>query len=153
VSLAVSAWLTVLGTYFKDLLPLPTLLLQATNFVISLVVITGLFALTFKLLPDVKVAWRDVWLGAAVTSLLFTVGKLLIGLYLGKSGVASVFGAAGSVVVILVWVYYSAQILYLGAEFTKVWTRWRRGGFVPDDRTVPMTAEARAEQGMGYRRR
>lgn len=149
VSLAISAWLTILGTYFGHLLPLPTALLQAINFAISLAVITVLFALMFKLLPDVKVAWRDVWLGASITSLLFTVGKLLIGLYLGKSGVASVFGAAGSLVVILVWVYYSAQILYFGAEFTKVWTRWRGGGFVADEKAVPVTAEARAEQGMG----
>ena len=149
VSLALSAWLTMVGTYFGHLLPLPTVLLEAINFAISLAVITGLFALTFKLLPDVTVAWRDVWLGAAVTSLLFSVGKLLIGWYLGKSGVASVFGAAGSLVVILVWVYYSAQILYWGAEFTKVWTRWRGGGFVPDEKAVPVTTEARAEQGMG----
>ena len=148
VSLALSAWLALLGTYFGHLLPVPSAMLQSINFAISLTVITGLFALTFKLLPDVKVAWRDVWLGAAVTSLLFSVGKLLIGLYLGKSGVASVFGAAGSLVVILVWVYYSAQILYLGAEFTKVWARWRGGGFVADEKAVPMTAEARAEQGM-----
>lgn len=148
VSLALSAWLALLGTYFGHLLPVPSAMLEAINFAISLAVITGLFALTFKLLPDVKVAWRDVWLGAAVTALLFSVGKLLIGLYLGKSGVASVFGAAGSLVVILVWVYYSAQILYLGAEFTKVWARWRGGGFVADEKAVPMTAEARAEQGM-----
>jgi len=151
VSLALSAWLTMLGTYFGELLPLPTVLLEAINFVISLAVITVLFALTFKLLPDVEVAWRNVWLGAAVTSLLFTVGKLLIGLYLGKSGVASVFGAAGSLVVILVWVYYSAQILYLGVEFTKVWTRWRGGGFVAEETAALVTAEARAEQGMGQK--
>jgi membrane protein len=151
VSLALTAWLAMLGTYFGHLLPLPTVLLEAINFAISFVVITALFALTFKLLPDVKVAWRDVWLGAAVTSVLFSVGKLLIGLYLGKSGVASVFGAAGSLVVILVWVYYSAQILYFGAEFTKVWTRWRGGGFVADEKAVPVTAEARAEQGLGQK--
>jgi membrane protein len=149
VSLALTALLAMLGTYFGHLLPLPTVLLQTINFAISFVVITVLFAFTFKLLPDVKVAWQDVWLGAAVTSVLFSVGKLLIGLYLGKSGVASVFGAAGSLVVILVWVYYSAQILYLGAEFTKVWTRWRGRGFVADERAVPVTAEARAEQGLG----
>lgn len=141
----------MLGTYFGYLLPLPTVLLEAINFTISLAVIKGLFALTFKLLPDVKVAWRDVWLGAAVTSLLFSVGKLLIGLYLGKSGVASVFGAAGSLVVILVWVYYSAQVLCFGAEFTKVWTRWRGGGFVADEKAVPVTAAARAEQGIGQK--
>src|SRR5262249_47039265 len=133
--------------------PLPGSVLEAMNFAVSFAVITVLFALMFKLLPDVKVAWRDVWLGAAVTSLLFTVGKLIIGLYLGKSGVASAFGAASSLVVILVWVYYSAQILFLGAEFTKVWTRRRGGGFVPDDKAVPVTREARAEQGMGDKTR
>jgi membrane protein len=74
-------------------------------------VITALFAMTFKLLPDVHIAWRDVWLGAAVTSLLFTIGKFLIGLYLGKSSIASAYGAAGSLVIIVVWVYYSVQIL------------------------------------------
>ncbi len=149
VSLAISTWLTMLTTYFWYLLPLPAPLLETVNFTISLGVITVLFALTFKLLPDIEIAWRDVWLGAAVTALLFTVGKFVIGLYLGKSGVASAFGAAGSLVIILVWVYYSAQILYFGAEFTKVWTRRRGSGFVPGDNAIPVTAEARAEQGMG----
>ena len=124
--------------------------IEAVNFVISFAVITGSFALIFKLLPDVKVAWRDVWLGAAVTSLFFTIGKLLIGLYLGKSAVASAYGAAGSLVVIVVWVYYSAQILLFGAEFTKVWTRRRGSGFVPEKTAIPVTQEARAEQGMSH---
>ena len=83
--------------------------------------ITVLFALIYKIMPRVKVAWRDVWIGAAVTSLLFTAGKLLIGLYIGRSGVATAFGAAGSLVVLLLWVYYSAQIFLLGAEFTWVY--------------------------------
>jgi membrane protein len=148
-SLAISAWLAMVETYFGHLLPLPGSALEAMNFAVSFGVITVLFALMFKLLPDVVIAWRDVWVGAAVTSLLFTFGKLLIGLYLGKSGVASAFGAASSLVVILVWVYYSAQILFLGAEFTKVWTRRRGGGFAPDEKAVPVTPEARAEQGMG----
>jgi membrane protein len=95
VSLAISAWLTVLGTYFGHLLPLPTALLEAINFAISLAVITVLFALTFKLLPDIKVAWRDVWLGAAVTSLLFTVGKLLIGLCCWTPGSAQFWTGDG----------------------------------------------------------
>jgi membrane protein len=99
----------------------------------------------------VSIAWRDVWLGAAVTSLLFTVGKFLIGFYLGKSTVASAYGAAGSLVVVVVWVYYSAQILLFGAEFTKVWTRRRGSGFVPKEIAVPVTEEARAEQGLGPR--
>ena len=99
-----------------------------------------------------RIAWRDVWLGAAVTSLFFTVGKLLIGLYLGKSAVASAYGAAGSLVIIVVWVYYSAQILLFGAEFTKVWTKRRGSGFAPATTAVPVTEEARAEQGLGPRR-
>ena len=151
VSLVLSAWLAAVGTYVGSLLPAPATGLEALNFVISFVVITGSFALIFKLLPDVKIAWRDVWLGAAVTSLFFTVGKFLIGLYLGKSAVASAYGAAGSLVIIVVWVYYSAQILLFGAEFTKVWTKRRGFGFVPEQTAVPVTQEARAEQGLGPR--
>jgi membrane protein len=96
VSLAMSAWLIVVGTYFGQLLPAPAAALEVLNFVISLGVITVLFAMTFKLLPDVTIAWRDVWPGAALTSLLFTAGKFVIGLYLGKSAVASAYGAAGT---------------------------------------------------------
>jgi membrane protein len=151
VSLVLSAWLAVVSTYATRLLPAPAVVLEGVNFVISFAVITGSFALIFKLLPDVKVTWRDVWLGAAVTSLFFTIGKLLIGLYLGKSAVASAYGAAGSVVVIVVWVYYSAQILLFGAEFTKVWTRHRGSGFVPEATAMPVTQEARVEQGMSPR--
>jgi membrane protein len=84
-------------------------------------VITLLFAMMFKLLPDAKVAWRDVWIGAGLTSLLFTIGKFLIGMYLGKADVGSAYGAAGSLVILLVWVYYSSQILLYGAEFTAVY--------------------------------
>ena len=88
---------------------------------LSFLIITGLFALIFKVLPDAHIAWPDVWMGAAITSALFTVGKFAIGLYLGKSNVATGFGAAGSLVIVLVWVYYSAQILLYGAEFTQVY--------------------------------
>jgi membrane protein len=151
VSLVLSAWLAAVGTYVGSFLPAPAAGLEALNFVISFVVITGSFALIFKLLPDVRIAWRDVWLGAAVTSLFFTVGKFLIGLYLGKSAVASAYGAAGSLVIIVVWVYYSAQILLFGAEFTKVWTKRRGSGFVPEKTAMPVTQEARAEQGLGPR--
>jgi len=152
VSLALSAWLVAVGTYFGGLLPAPAAALEALNFVVSFAVVTALFAMTFKLLPDVQIAWRDVWLGAAVTALLFTIGKFLIGLYLGKSSIASAYGAAGSLVIIVVWVYYSAQILLLGAEFTKVYVKRRGSGFAPAEIAVPVTAEARAEQGMGPRR-
>jgi membrane protein len=149
VSLVVTAWLTAVGTYVSHLLPAPAWALEALNSVISFTVITGAFALIFKLLPDVRIAWRDVWLGAAVTSVLFTAGKVLIGLYLGKSAVASAYGAAGSLVIIVIWVYYSAQILLFGAEFTKVWTKRRGSGFKVEKMARPVTAEARAEQGLG----
>src|SRR4029453_9518958 len=149
VSLVVTAWLAAVGTYVSYWLPAPAVALEAINSVISLAVITVAFALIFKLLPDVKVAWRDVWLGAAVTSLFFILGKFLIGLYLGKSAVASAYGAAGSLVIIVVWVYYSAQILLFGAEFTKVWPKRRGLGLKGEKTENPVTAEARAEQGMG----
>jgi membrane protein len=148
VSLAVSAWLAVLSAFFAHALPAPALVLEAINAVISFSVITLLFALIFKLLPDVYVAWRDVWLGAALTSLLFTVGKGVIGLYLGRTTIGSAYGAAGSLVVVLLWVYYSAQILFFGAEFTRVWTLRRGAGAVPTPSAVPLTAEAKAQQGM-----
>jgi membrane protein len=121
VSLVLSSALAALGKWFSGSLPLPEAVLQAINFLLSFIVITGLFALIFKVLPDAKVAWRDVWIGAALTAVLFTIGKFAIGLYLGKSNVASAYGAAGSLVIVLVWVYYSAQILLYGAEFTQVY--------------------------------
>jgi membrane protein len=123
VSLAASAWLAALGKFFSRLLPLPAVLMETTNALLSFVVITFMFAVIYKLLPDVTIAWRNVWTGAAVTAVLFTIGKTLIGLYLGRSSVASVYGAAGSLIVILLWVYYSAQIVFFGAEFTKVYSR------------------------------
>jgi membrane protein len=91
------------------------------NFLVSFGVITALFAMIYKMLPDVSIQWSDVWIGAGMTSLLFTIGKFLIGLYLGKSDVGVVYGAAGSLIVILLWVYYAAQIFLLGAEFTAVY--------------------------------
>ena len=121
VSLILSSALAAFGKWFSGLLPLPEALLHLFNFVLSFVVVTGLFALIFKVLPDARVAWRDVWVGALLTAALFTIGKYALGLYLGKSNVASAYGAAGSLVLILVWVYYSAQILLYGAEFTQVY--------------------------------
>jgi len=102
---------------------------------ISVVAITILFALLFKIVPDVKIEWGDVWIGAAVTSLLFSTGKLLIGLYLGKAGVGSAYGAAGSLVVFLVWIYYSAQIFFLGAAFTRIFSE-RHGSRSPQRRAA-----------------
>jgi membrane protein len=121
VSLVVSTVLATIGTLVKDFPMSIVWSAHATNLVVSFAVITLLFAMMFKLLPDVEMAWKDVWLGAATTALLFTIGKFAIGMYLGHSGMASSYGVAGSFVVLLVWVYYSAQILYLGAELTKVY--------------------------------
>jgi membrane protein len=121
VSLVVSATVTAFGSMWAAGLPGSALLLRALEFLGSFFVITGLFAMIYKILPTGRIAWRDVWVGAAVTSLLFWIGKYLIGLYLGKSAVASPFGAAGTLVVVILWVYYSAQIFFLGAEFTRAY--------------------------------
>jgi membrane protein len=121
VSLVVNAMLAALGKFMSGLIPAQEILWQTINFVISLGVITLLFAMIFKVLPDVRIAWHDVWIGAVLTALLFNLGKLVLGLYLGKSTVASAYGAAGSLVIILLWVYYSSQIVFWGAEFTRVY--------------------------------
>jgi membrane protein len=120
-SLVVSAALSALGRWWAPLFGRSELLAHVVNLGVSFGLITVMFALIYKVMPRAKVAWHDVWIGAAVTALLFTIGKFLIGLYIGKSSVASGFGAAGSLVVILLWVYYSAQIFLLGAEFTWVY--------------------------------
>ena len=122
VSLVLSAALAVIGRFLGPGFFGWEILLQVVNFAVSFGVTTFLFAMIYKIMPRVHIAWRDVWLGAAVTSLLFSIGKFCIGLYLGKSSVASGFGAAGSLAVLLVWVYYSTQIFLLGAEFTWVYS-------------------------------
>ncbi len=121
VSLVASTALAAFGTWWGDAFEGWVNLLQALNLALSFLVVTALFAMIYKIMPRADIAWRDVWVGAAVTALLFEIGKALTGLYLGKSGVTSGFGAAGSLVVLLVWVYYSAQIFLLGAEFTWVY--------------------------------
>ncbi len=121
VSLLLSAGLAAAGKFLGNLLPGPEIWLHALNFIVSFGIISALFAMMFKLLPDARIAWRDVWLGAAATAFLFTVGKFLVGLYLGKSNIGMAYGAAGSLVIILIWVYYSAQIFLYGAEFTYVY--------------------------------
>jgi membrane protein len=148
VSLALSAWIAAMGTFVGGALSVPAALLETINAVFSTVVIALMFAMIFKLLPDVTIAWSNVWLGATVTALLFTAGKSLIGLYLGRTAVGSAYGAAGSLVVILIWIYYSAQILFFGAEFTKVYTRRTGTRVVPVETAVPMSDAARAKQGM-----
>lgn len=131
VSLVVNAVLAAVYQYAAERLPLPPTVLQVLNTTVSYTVVAILFALMFKLLPDAKIAWRDVWLGAAATAALFTVGKAIIGLYLGRAGVGSAYGAAGSMVAMLVWVYYSALILFLGAEFTQAYATFAGRPLVP----------------------
>ena len=121
VSLAVNAGIFAAGKYLNLGKAPPVTLVQATEWVVSFVVITILFAFIFKVLPRVPLRWGDVTLGAIVTSLLFAAGKILLGVYLGKAGFADTYGAAGSLVIVLVWVYYSAQVLFLGAEFTRAY--------------------------------
>jgi len=120
ISLLLTTAIAFIAEWFGGIVPAIEMLIQVANAILSLAVITLLFAMIFKFLPDAKIAWRDVWIGALITAALFTVGKEVLGLYLGKSGVGSSYGAAGSLIVLLLWVYYSAQILFFGAEFTKV---------------------------------
>jgi membrane protein len=120
VSLVISTLLSALGDYANRTLPFGGSILQLVNFAISFGLVSILFAAIYKVLPDVKLAWRDVLLGAVATAFLFNVGKFLIGFYLAHSATASSYGAAGALIIVLLWIYYSAQIFLLGAEFTKV---------------------------------
>jgi membrane protein len=133
VSLVVSAALSALGKYMSGVLPAPETVMQAINFLVSWGVISALFGVMFKVLPNTEIPWRDVRMGAAATGLLFSVGKLALGYYLGRKTVGSFYGAAGSVLILLLWIYYSGLIFYFGAEFTRVYSerhgsRTGRGG-------------------------
>ena len=131
VALAASTSVAAANTLFASTLSGGPLLWPAIDFLVSFGLITLLFAMIYKILPDVSLAWKDVWIGAATTSLLFTIAKVLIGLYLGYSSVASAYGAVGSLIVILLWVYYSALILFFGAEVTQVYANRYGSGMKP----------------------
>jgi membrane protein len=148
VSLVISAILTALGTALGGPPESQTIVWQVINALISFGITTLLFALIFKVIPDVKVAWNDVWIGAAATALLFSIGKFLISHYLATESTASAYGAAGALVLLLIWVYYSAQILFLGAEFTQVYARTYGSKIEPAENAVAVTEEARAQKGM-----
>ncbi len=122
VSLVISTVLASLDKFFGNLMPIPVWVAEGMNVLVSLLMITGILAAIFKFMPSVPLTWRDVSIGALFTAILFTIGKTLIGVYLGRASVGSVYGAAGSLVVILVWIYYSAQILFFGAEFIRVYS-------------------------------
>jgi membrane protein len=136
VSLVASALISGLQNYMNAWLPGVPWVWQTANVVTSFLVIAVLFAMIYKFLPDVVISWKDVWTGAAVTALLFTGGKYAIGVYLGRTATASAFGAAGSLVVLLFWVYYSALISFLGAEFTQVYARRYGPGIQPKEHAV-----------------
>ncbi len=147
----VSGALAVTKKFLGDVLPEFIHFSQVADFVISLIVTTLVFASIYKALPDVTMAWRDVWIGAGTTAVLFTVGKFLIAFYLSHSNLASAYGAAGSFVVLLVWTYYSAQVFLFGAEVTQVYAKTFGSGMAPKQNAVAVTESSRAQQGMARR--
>jgi membrane protein len=136
VSLVLSAALAAMSDYVSKLLPILAGLVSLLDFIISFVGITAIFAFMFKFLPAAILKWKDVWVGAAVTSLLFSIGKLLIGLYLGNGAIGSTFGAASSLVIIMLWAYYSSQIVLFGAEFTRLYAMRFGSNILPDANAV-----------------
>jgi membrane protein len=148
VSLVISAGLSALNTSLSHSLPGGAAWWQIVNLIVSFGVIVFLFALIYKYLPDAQIAWHDVWIGAILAALLITIGKFLLGWYLGQASTTSAFGAAGSLVVILLWVYYASQILLFGAEFTRAYASQFGSGLKPTANAVLVTSEALAQQGM-----
>lgn len=154
VSLVLSAALSLVGNFLEGLIPGgAVIIMRIVNLVISLGVTTLLFALIFKVIPDVEIRWRDVWVGALVTAILFTLGKEAISWYMGRFAPGSTYGAAGSLVVLLLWVYYSAQILFLGAEFTQVYAQRHGARLQPSEDAILLTEEDRLEQGIPHEQR
>ena len=151
VSLVISAGLSGMGDRLSGFLPsgLSEPVLHALNLVVSLLVISLLFAAMFKVLPDAKIAWRSVWAGGIATALLFVLGKFLIGLYIGKSNPGEAYGAAGSLIVLLLWIYYSALIVLFGAEFTETWADKRGEGIEPEPGAIRMRQEKRPAGELG----
>ncbi len=147
VSLVVNAALSALGPFLSNNLPGGALLWNIVNYVITLAVVSLMFAAIFKFLPDVEFAWKDALIGGVVTAVLFILGQIALGIYLSLGTVGSAFGAAASLVIILVWIYYSAQILFLGAEFTQVYANKYGSGVEPKPNARFLTEEARAQQG------
>ncbi len=141
VSLVISAVLAAFVNYFKNVVPGVDFLWHIVNVILGFVVTTVLFGLIFKVLPDVKITWNDVLAGASLTAILFSIGRFFLGEYLGNSSFSSTYGAAGSLVVLLVWVYYNAQILFFGAEFTQVYARKYGSHIVPDKNATPINGQ------------
>ncbi|MCA1590187.1 MAG: YihY/virulence factor BrkB family protein [Acidobacteria bacterium] len=143
VSLGISTLVAAFGSYFKTLAPGMEFLLHILNFLVAVAVTTLLFAAIFKYMPDVKIGWRDVWIGALVTAVLFNVGQIGLGLYLGNSSTAAEYGAAGSFMVLILWLYYSTVILFYGAEWAQVRARLAGSRFEPAEHANRLVVEAR----------
>jgi membrane protein len=149
VSLLLTAMLTAFTNWLGQWLPVTVWTANLLDMPVSFIIITLLFALIFKLLPDVTVHWKDVWIGAVVTAVLFMIGKFLIGVYIGSASVGSIYGAAGSLVVVLIWTYYSSQILFFGAELIRAYAkRYDPDPIVPTEQAVPMTKLELARLGL-----
>jgi membrane protein len=148
VSLLLSAIVSAFIHYAEGVVPALGSALLLGDFVVSFVVFTLLFALIFRVLPDVQIAWRDVWVGSILTTVLFMAGRAVLGVYFARGTFGSTYGAAASIVILLTWVYYSAQILFFGAEFTKAYADRFGSRIVPTPNAEPVTQEARAQQGL-----
>jgi membrane protein len=142
VSLAVTAAVSALSDLGVGILPGAAALWQVVAWLVAFVLTAAIFALIFKVLPDVKLGWREVWIGALATTVLFAVGRWLIGLYLGQGAVGSAYGAAGSLIVLLLWVYYASLILFAGAELTQVLAHRMRGDLEPEEHAIEIRAKA-----------
>ena len=146
VSLIASTIIAGVGTYLVHLLPFSSVILEVINAILSFIIITVLFAFIMKILPDVQIKWKNVWIGSMITALLFTVGKTAIGIYIGHSGVFSEYGAAASLIVLLLWVYYSSLILFFGVEFTKFYSLMRAEKILPNEFSVLAAKETATEK-------
>jgi membrane protein len=148
ISLVLTTAVAAFGATLSAWLPGGEIAGHILELALSFGVITLVFAMIYKMVPDVHIAWNDVWLGAAATAALFTIGKFALGLYLGRGSIGAEYGAAGSVIVLLVWVYYSSQILFLGAEFTQVYANRYGSHVVPAENAEPLPTEKRAQEGL-----
>lgn len=151
VSLVLSAALSAASRFVSSLLPGSALVWRTAELAVSFAVVALIFAVIFKVLPDVEIRWSNVWVGAIMTAVLFTIGKHLIGLYLGTASVGSAYGAAASLVVLLLWIYYSSQIMLFGAEFTQVYTRWHVDVVKPKQHAESLTEDSRLKEGIPHK--
>jgi len=152
VSMTLTTFLTAVAGTIGEMLPFSEVLIHLLNFIVSFGVVTLLFAMIFKYLPDVKIPFRKVWVGAIGTALLFTIGKYLLSLYLGRASTSSPYGAAGSVIIILMWVYCASVILFFGAEFTQVYAKQTGTKVVPGEFGAPVTEKQRAAEGIPHKK-